>query len=683
MKKHIKGLFIFLIIFSFLTSAFIIAGAIMLHRFSNNKVEDELIESIRSDGKTYFYRYDRDESGKLKNDPIQIDCISGSNSLGEGYVTFDMIPDNLSNAFVAIEDKRFYSHYGIDYKRSFLAILNYIIKGKKSFGGSTITQQLVKNITGDDSVLVKRKLSEAFCAMDIERRYDKTEILEAYLNIINLSHGCRGVGDASRLYFSKEVKDLDLCECATIAAITNNPSKYDPISHPTENKKRRNLILKCMYELNYISLNDYNTAINQEINLTTSKKISAQTVNSWYIDSVIEDVIGDLAKKYSISSSTASTIFFKGGYRVYTAMDSMIQNCMESFYTDIKNFPYDSDGTTPQSSMIVIDPHSGDILGVIGAIGKKNGNRLLNFATTSKRPSGSTIKPLSVYAPALDKGLIKWSTIVEDSPIREGNEQSSPWPSNANGKYVGNVNIDYAIKHSLNTVAVKILNELKNDYSMYFLRDKLMITSLDTKLDIGAASLALGQHSRGITLRELVSAYSIFTDGIMKKSRTYYKVTDSTGRVILDNAPVENKIISEESAAIMTKLLQGVISDGTASSLIEFESSEVAGKTGTTQFSFDRYFIGFTPTLLAGVWQGFETPKSLDFIGFNYSAIIWDQIIGDIYKTCQYYSTRTKFLIPDTVRKLSYNKLSGNIDTEFSPSDDIEEGWFDIRKLTQ
>ncbi len=682
MRKHLKRAFIVLIILSCLISIVIIIGAVMLYSFSKDNVSDEVIGSLRSDGKITFYRYERNKDGEIVNSPIEFECVSGKRTFSGGYVTFDQIPDDLIKAFVAIEDKRFYSHSGIDYPRSCYAIFNYLTGGKKCFGGSTITQQLVKNLTGDDHVLVKRKLSEAFAAMDLERRYDKTEILETYLNVINLARGCRGIADAAMLYYSKEVSDLNLCESATIAAITNNPARYDPISHPNDNKKRRNLILKCMLDAGYISPEEYYSAIDEELNLNVTEAEKKENVYSWYIDTVIEDVIRDLSEKYHVSLKTASDIFYQGGYKIYTAIDPDVQNSMESFYTDTNNFPTDSNGRHPQSSMIVIDPYSSDVLGVIGSIGQKKGNRLLNFATASKRPSGSAIKPLSVYAPALDKGLIQWSTVIEDSPIREGEGKTAPWPSNANNQYVGRVNIDYAIRNSLNTVAVKTLRQLGNSYSFDFLKNKLLINSLDMKKDMGDASLALGQHSTGITLRELVSAYSILTDGIMKKSRTYYKVTDCNGKIILDNVSSEKRVISEESAAIMTKLLQGVIEDGTASSTISLSDiTEVAGKTGTTQFTFDKYFIGYTPTLLAGVWQGFEMPASLDFIGFNYSSVIWNEIIGDIYSSSDRFTRQSRFYVPATVQKLTFNEESGLILKSFDRDEVSDEGWFDIRKL--
>ena len=681
MRKHVKRVFILLIIISFLASVLVILGAVVLYRFSKSRLNDEVLEAVRSYQKTEFYRFERDDEGCIMNSPISMNYPSENRSFSKEYVTFDKIPENLKNAFIAIEDKRFYKHSGIDYVRSISAVINYLTSGSKSFGGSTITQQLVKNLTGNDRKLIDRKLTEAFSAMDLERRYDKSEIFEAYINIINLSRGCIGIGDASHYYFSKDVSDLDLCESASLAAITNNPSKYDPISHPDENKKRRDIILHCMAEMQFISQEEYKNAIIQELNLNVDQENRGRGTDSWYIEAVIEDVISDLSIKYNVDKKTASLLFYKGGYKIYTAMDQDIQSCLESFYNDIDNFPIDSDGKTPQSSMIVIDPYSGDILGTVGGVGEKKGNRLLNYATDSKRPSGSAIKPLSVYAPAFEKGLIKWSTIIDDSPVVEGSGTSSPWPLNANRQYLGNVTIDHAIKNSLNTVPVKLLRVLGNEVSFKFLHNSLRISSLNQKRDTGDASLALGQHSIGITLRELVSAYSIFTDGIMKKSRTYYKVTDQNGRIILDNSSDEERVISRENAAIMTKLLENVIKDGTASSLITLnEITEVAGKTGTTQFNFDRYFIGYTPTLLAGVWQGYEMPKSLDFIGSNYSALIWDQVMKDIYNISDKYKRKTFFEIPDTVQKLSYQYYLDTVNEDRNPDLIYDEGWFDIRQ---
>lgn len=677
MRKYGKFLLISLIVFFAITSLSIICGAVILYKYSECRVDEDLISLVNKSGQTEFYRRGGTDGGEC----ILIEDAKLNPSVKYEYVSYSDIPEDLLNAFIAIEDKRFADHNGVDILRSSKAVFNYLIHGQKSFGGSTITQQLVKNLTGNDQHLIKRKLTEAFCAINLEKEYDKSEIIEMYLNIINLSNGCRGIGAAARFYFSKDIDKLDLCESAAIAAITNNPAKYDPIRHPEDNQRRRNAVLSCMLEQGYIGEDEFSDAINKELILNT-EIINPSHVNSWYIDAVISDVISDFSSRYGISKNTASILLYKGGYRIYTLMDNDIQSTLDSYFSDVSNFPEDSEGNTPQASMIVIDPYTGDVLGIAGAVGEKKGNRLLNFATDSKRPSGSAIKPLSVYAPAIDSGIVNWSSIFPDSPIREGNSGSSPWPSNANGRYSGDVTVEYALKNSLNTVAVRILHEVGNRYAFDFLKDKLKMNSLSEKKDIGDASLALGQHSVGVTLRELVSAYSIFEEGIMSKSRTYSKVTDESGRVILDNENKHTSVISSDSAFIMTKLMQGVIEEGTAAGLITLnDHCEVAGKTGTTQNCCDRYFVGYTPTLLAGVWQGHEMPRPLDYIGANYSAVIWDEVMSQIYLKSK-YSSKKEFDKPYGVQSLSYDTKTGLPPSDYSYSE-ILQGWYSVGNKEQ
>ena len=678
MRKFCKLILIFLIAFFSLSTLLTVFGAATLYKYSGSCVDDELIDLLSTSGTTQFYRYEFTDREERLGVPVLIENASLDGANKHEYVSYEMIPKNLINAFVAIEDKRFWKHGGVDYLRSGKAVLNYIIAGQKSFGGSTITQQLVKNLTGNDQYLIKRKLNEAFSAINLEHRYDKTQIIEMYLNVINLANGCRGIGAAARYYFSKSASDLDLNEAASIAAITNNPSKYDPIKHPEENKKRRHTVLDCMLKLGYISHSEYDEAYNAELILNVNDEISG--VNSWYIDTVIEDVITDLSLKYGITRKTASLLLYKGGYKIYTLMDKDIQDIVEKYYQNKNNFPENSDGTSPQSSMIIIDPYTGDILAIAGGVGAKKGNRLLNFATDSKRPSGSAIKPLSVYAPGIENGIINWSTIISDSPIYDGDSTKAPWPANANQKYVGDVTVEYAVKHSLNTVAVKVLHSVGNSSSFNFLYKKLNISSLSLQKDMGDASLALGQHSIGISLRELVSGYTIFENGIYSPSRTYAKVTDMNGKIILDNTKQQSPVISVETAAIMTKLLQGVTAEGTAKGLITLtDVCETAGKTGTTQYNHDKYFVGYTPTLLAGVWQGYESPRSLAFTRTNYSAKIWNDIMCEIYNKIQFEEKDLKFRVPNTVQELSYDLKTGQYPNESTDPDQIFEGWYNVR----
>ena len=676
--RRIIRLFLVVVIAIFcLASLGVVCGAIVLNKYSDSHVSEDLLDAAKSYDETRFYYFEYEDRLYQTGKAREIEGASLNSGVEYQYVSYAEMPDNLISAFVSVEDKRFYTHKGIDYKRSVGAVLNYILGGGKTFGGSTITQQLVKNLTGNDAVLVKRKLCEAFSAMDLEKSFEKSEIIEMYLNIINLSHGCRGVGAAAKYYFGKSVNELDLCECACLAAITNNPTKYDPITHPEENKIRRNIVLYCMLNEGYITQNEYSMAVKSETQINSTGK-SGGKHNSWYVDAVIKDVINDFAQKYEISRENASVLLYRGGYKIYTAMDIDVQNILDSYFADTDNFPCDENGEIPQASMIIIDPYCGDVLGIAGGVGEKRGDRIQSYATDTKRPPGSAIKPLSVYAPAIDRGLINWATVIEDSPIRADEKTGVGWPSNANNKYIGNVNIRYAIANSLNTVAVKALRSLGNEKSFDFITKELLIKSLSKEKDMGDASLALGQPSNGITLRELTSAYSIFEGGIMSPSKTYYKVTDKNGVVILDNSSVGHEVISEQSASIMTKLLEEVVRDGTASGYITLaENIDVAGKTGTSQFSQDKYFIGYTPELLAGVWQGYEMPRSLDCYRGNYAICIWDDIMSQIYENTEYFKT-SKFKITNGVGQLSYNKTTGEPPSQFENDEDMELGWFNV-----
>lgn len=674
MKRFLKFLSIFGIVFSAMTCVASITAISFLARYKDSHVDADLLKISRSSGETVFYGYRETTNETQIQEPVLIEGATLSGGRKYKYIPYSKIPSALINAFIAIEDKRFFDHNGIDLLRTAKATANYFLGGKKSFGGSTITQQLVKNLTGNDQISPERKITEAFSALDIEKNYDKTEILEMYLNVINLSNGCCGIGAGAEYYYSKEPSELTISECATIAAITNNPSKYDPKNNPQNNKKRRDLILKCMLEENFISQKEFDEAMSSPIALKLNDNYKAN-VNSWYIDMVTSDVIEDLSIKYGISRNNAAMMLYRGGYKIYTAMDISLQNILDDYYSEQLKIDLDKEGKSPQSSMIIISP-SGEILAVVGAVGEKTGNRIQNYATDTKRPPGSTIKPLSVYAPALNSGIINWSTVIEDSPVKN----NPPWPSNVTKRYSGNVTIKYAIENSLNTVAVKVLDMIGAEKSFDFLNDQLYFKSLDREADIGQASLALGQPSHGVTLREIVAAYTVFQNGNMSKPRSYYKVTDSSGKIILDNTPKEKQVISPETAAIMTKLLETVVDTGTARTLISLDSKiDIAGKTGTTQNNCDKYFIGYTPSLVAGVWFGYDYPKSLSEYGSNLSAKIWDNVMSKIYKETGYKDSPAHFSVPDSVQKLTYDKFTGEVPPTTSNTDSYEEGWFTIK----
>lgn len=558
------------------------------------------------------------------------------------FVAISDVPENLINAFVAIEDRRFFDHHGVDWYRSAGAFLNYFLKFGGKFGASTITQQLIKNVTGNDEVTVERKVREILWALELEGELSKDEIMELYLNVINLSDSCYGVGSAARRYFSKDVSELSLIECACIAAITNNPSYYNPITHPENNKERRDIILLQMHEQGYISDEELEESYGREITLNPDDSVVRTEIHSWYVDMVINDVIADLQTEHNLTREHASNLVFGGGLEIYIQIDREIQDIMEEYYENTANFV---SGEGAQSAMIIIDPQNGDILGVVGAIGEKTGNRIQNYATDTLRPPGSTIKPLSVYAPALERGIITYASVYDDTPVSFNESSSgalSPWPKNANGIYHGLSTMSYALAYSTNTIPLKILEELGLSHSFYFLRDYLHLDDLVERgndssgafiTDMDYAALALGQLNYGISVRDITAAYSIFADnGEYHAPRSYSLVKNSLGEILLEKEATDERVISDGNAEIMTELLTDVVWGGTADGLTVKHKVALAAKTGTTQDNKDRWCIGYTPSLICGVWYGYEYPKEIPRAEKDHFLNAFDTVLTRIYE---------------------------------------------------
>ncbi len=639
----------------------------------DTRVDLSLFEAAGGDTVSRLYYFDADGRAVELTD----DRLYGSQVTV--HTSIDRIPKSLIDAFVAIEDKRFFSHHGVDWYRTSAAGVNYILKTRDTFGASTITQQLIKNVTGSDEVKISRKVQEIFYALDLEEKLDKDEILELYLNIVNLSQGCYGVGAAAEKYFSKSVGELDLLESAAIAAITKNPSYYDPINHPENNRERREVILYQMLEQGYIDRAAYDSAHGRELTLNIGRE--ASTVNSWYADMVVEDIINDLCAELGYTRAAASYLLYNGGLHIYTAQDPRVQAAVESYYADESNFPSD-DRAEGRSGIIVIDPTDGDILGVAGAIGEKTANRVQNYATTSKRPSGSAIKPLSVYAPALEEGIITWSSVYDDVPLEfyESDGKTVGWPANATNIYHGLTNISYAVEESLNTVSVKALYDLGLDTSFDYLK-RFGIESL-TDSDRDTAPLALGQQTYGVTLRELTAAYSALADGgVVHSPRSYITVMTADGEVLLDRAADGERVISEGNAAVMTKLLQNVVEQGSASSTVTLrEHVEVAAKTGTTQNSCDRWFVGYTPEYICGVWYGHEYPSTLPQSTLRICSTVFNAVMTELHADDIESGEGLRFTVPENVIRAGYCKDSGRLLTSscmLDPRGEREElGWF-------
>ena len=586
---------------------------------------------------TKLYYYDGDGNAvELENERLH----GAENRI---WIPLSEIPKDVQNAFIAIEDHRFYEHQGVDFRRTSGAILGFLSGGGLSYGGSTITQQLIKNLTGDNKVTVKRKLTEIMRALHLEKEVSKETILELYLNTVYLAEGCYGLETAAELYFGKTASELTLVEGATLAAIIQYPTRYDPIQNPTYNKERRNTILWRMHELGLLEDDVYEEAIHTETELHLGTVRESEKKLSWFTEVVIEDVIHDLSKAYHLSRTAASQMLYNGGLSVYTTMDAKMQEAVEAYYANVENIPKSKEGVRASSSTVLINPKNGYLLAVAGDIGEKTSDRIFNLATQMLRSPGSVIKPVSVYAPALEKDLITWASVFDDVPVsftKNGNTYTA-WPKNNPRIYSGLTTVNTALMKSTNTVAVRVLKKLGENNSYRFLRS-LGITTLveyeksgsgKTFSDIAAAPLALGATTRGVSVREMTGAYTMLAngEGIHHDTVSYTKVYDKDGNLILSNEKEGTQAISKDTADIMTRLLKNVVTYGTASDMTLSRSVPVAGKTGTSNANTDRWFIGYTPDLLCGVWYGHKDARDIGTHKINPAVTIFDGLMSRLY----------------------------------------------------
>lgn len=596
------------------------------------------------------------------------------------WADLEQIPKDLQKAVVAIEDKRFYKHKGVDWHGTARAIFSTIFGGSVQ-GGSTITQQLVKNVTGDNQNTVKRKVMEIYRAQELEKRYEKDEILEAYLNEVYFGYSCYGVVTASLKYFNKDVSELTLAECASLIAITNNPSLYDPLQTDwglENNRTRQLLVLGAMLEQGKIDQAAYDAAkeenvvfsngytiLGGRVDVDTDKKDDTDTdggdeqpedetetatsSQSYFTDAVIEDVAAALVEKYGLTDSTnpvtgkVTTAFEQGvnmvygkGYKIYTTQNPDYQKIAEEVCTDTSNLPYTSTYTNSygdketeqlQVGMTIVDPYTGYVVAMVGGAGVKQYDRGWNWAT-SARQCGSAIKPISVYAPALDDGTINGASSIDDYPVMVLN--GSVYPKNANGRYKGLTPLHTAIARSTNTCAVRVVQEYGTSRSYDFMTNKLGFTTLTSQDAQQVGNMGLGGLDRGVTTEEMAAAFAAFAnEGIYTAPRTFIRVEDADGNVILENEAKASVAMKDTTAALMNSLLQEVINGGTGYEG-RISGMHVAGKTGTTNNDQDRYFVGYTPYYSCAVWVGYVHNQRIVASG-NPAASMWQKVMSRIH----------------------------------------------------
>ena len=595
------------------------------------------------------------------------------NSENRIWTDLEDIPKYLQKAAIAIEDKRFEKHHGVDWRGTTRAIV-YTLFGKNVQGGSTITQQLVKNVTGDNEVTVKRKITEIYRALELDKRYEKDEILEAYLNEVFFGQSCYGVVTASRMYFNKDVSDLTLAECASLMGITNNPSMYDPTlsSWTRENNRERQLtILGAMLEQEKISQEEYDEAKAEDIVFSNGFTISGKYVGSdgtatepepdepstddtespadeeeptikgrysWFTEAMIGDVADALVEKYGITdkvrdNGTTYTAYEQAwdmvhgkGYKIYTTQNPKYQKIAEDVCYDLSNIPYTSSYTNSageqvedqlQIALTIVDPTNGYVVAMIGGAGEKQADRVWNWAVNA-RQCGSAIKPVSTYAPALDDGTINGASVIDDYPMLLNGDV---WPRNANWRYQGLTALHTAIAQSLNTCAVRTNLAYGVDRSYEFLVNKLGFENLTYTDSQQVGNMALGGFEKGVTTEEMAAAYAAFVnEGVYTKPRTFVRVEDANGNVILENEAQSTVAMKNTTAAIINHLLQEAALNGTGYEA-QFSGMHIAGKTGSTNSNKDRYFVGYTPYYSCAVWAGYEHNQRIVASGNPCSAI--------------------------------------------------------------
>ncbi len=632
------------------------AGGFLIYIF--NFVDDELgvdLEEFKKGGATSILV--KNSAGEW----VEYQRLhTGENRI---WVDLEKIPDNLEHAFIAIEDKRFESHGGVDWKQTIKAFANTFLHFYSSNrGGSTITQQLVKNLTGDKEQNWQRKVREIMRARKLEKTVDKDTILECYLNVVGMANGISGVEVAANYYFNKSVDELTLAQCASLASITKYPEALRPDKYPEENKERRNTVLFEMYDQGYITREEYDSAVAEELVVVAdAANIKQKKYNSYFVDALIDDVINDLVEKYKYNKADAEMLVYSGGYKIYSTMNPNVQNTIDNVFSDSKTYGLKaSNGATMQGAITVMD-YSGHIVGMSGGIGEKDENRGFNRAVMAARQPGSTMKPIAAYAPAMEKNVITYSTVVEDKYKKYGS-----WhPNNWYGGYWGNITTHYALERSVNTIPVYLVNKISLSTSYKFLTDSLGITTLSNN-DVNLSALGMGGTYKGLTTTESAAAYAVFgNNGVYYKPTTYYYVEDQDGNKVLEYTDTGKRALSEDTATVMNRMLQTVVygANGTGGGAAGYiPGMRIFAKTGTSDSTKDLWFVGGSPYYVASCWCGYDNNETIR------SQVIaqrmWGKVMTPIHKglkaksfeyskytSQRYYCAETGLLATDKCNK--------------------------------
>ncbi|MFI3325369.1 MAG: transglycosylase domain-containing protein [Clostridia bacterium] len=676
----IAGFFVFLSVVSFILSLSDTAIT-SLNTITLN--ESSTLYAIDDDGNSYPY-------------------MTFYNEENREWVDLSDISQYMIDAQIAIEDHRFYDHDGVDWYSTLGATFK-LATGSGGAGASTITQQLVKNVTNNSEVSLIRKIEEIFTALNLEKEYTKDEILEYYLNIVSYGSGTNGVQAAAQLYFGKDIADCSLAECAMIAGITKNPYAYTPKSHPEAAKSRQQTVLWAMYNYGYITEDEYDQAMEESENMnyafdttstgsvdenevevittgttTVSTTTTSNDVWNWYVETLVSDIIEDLSETQNVSTSYAWNMLYNGGLEIYSCMNLTIQEDIEEIFLNSSDLTGDNQ---LQQSFYMMD-YDGAVIAVVGSVEEKTYNRGYNYATDISKQPGSSIKPISVYAPAIEEGIITYGSMVNDEAIEDYYSEGKDGPNNVSNKYLGWMTVEYALMVSQNAPSAQILKLLGISTSFSYLTENFHISTTHTEKDQTYAALATGGMAYGTTAEEMAAAFQTFGNGgIYNEPYTYTHVLNSDDELIIDNRTEEGEVaISETTANIMNKLLQNVIYGGSSATgkTVQIDGMTLFGKTGSTDNYANVWFVGGSAYAVAAVWSGYD-PISSEVDEHGSSRILWKAAMEYMWENWWIYEEEQTFEYSDDFVSRTYCTDSGLLAGTYCTHTDT--GYYDINNL--
>ena len=660
-KKKILKICLFVLLALFIIGAGVVVGVVtgIIDKTDSIGLDEIQLYNLTS----FVYDKDGNEIGSLYDSENRI------------TIEYKDLPEHVVDAVVSIEDERFFSHNGVDIKRTAGAIFTYIFNGGKSnFGGSTITQQLVKNVTSDKESSWTRKIREWYRAIVLETKMTKEQIFESYVNTIYMGDGAYGIEVASQNYFGKSIKDVNIAEAAVLAAIIQSPEATNPYKSEEAKQRlldRQKVVLSQMLKLNKITQEEYDEAVNYEIVFKKEEVQISTDVQSYYVDAVFEQVKQDLMEEKGVSEGVAVKMLYSDGLKIYTPQDPSVQSAIDSAFNDSKLFYTDRSGTFMQAAMVVMDQSNGNVVGLIGGAGEKTGAREFNRATQAYRQPGSCMKPLGAYGPAFEQGVSSPGSGLDDSPLPKGS-----WnPGNYYGYFNGYVTAREAIADSMNLPAVRANMKVETSFAFNFAKNcglKSLVSSKENKTnnDESAASLALGGVTKGFTVLEMANAYAtIANGGLYIEPKLYTKVLDRNGKELLVADSEAKRVMKDSTSYMLTSCLETVVKSGTAAGYVRAGNMPIAGKTGNTNDDKDQWFCGFTPYYTIACWNGYDDPKAIGYRSYGsypYTSVkLFNTVVNAISKN----QTVKQFERPDSVIEAAVCRDSGLVATDACKTD--------------